>query len=69
MPVSRRSFVATLGAGATGLIGAPLLTWRGHEALLAQQQQQPQLCLQQAPLPRNSSGKRPTRLHQYLPFL
>lgn len=43
MPVSRRSFVATLGAGATGLIGAPLLTWRGHEALLAQQQQQPQL--------------------------
>ncbi|HEY4303434.1 MAG TPA: aminotransferase class I/II-fold pyridoxal phosphate-dependent enzyme [Gemmatimonadaceae bacterium] len=42
MPVSRRSFVATLGAGATGLIGAPLLSWRGHEALLAQQQQ-PQL--------------------------
>src|SRR5690348_9571783 len=39
MPVSRRSFVATLGAGASGLIGAPFLTWRGHEALLAQQQQ------------------------------
>jgi len=39
MPVSRRSFVATLGAGATGLIGAPLLSWRGHEALFAQQQQ------------------------------
>lgn len=39
MPVSRRSFVATLGAGATGLIGAPILSWRGHEALLAQQQQ------------------------------
>lgn len=37
MPVSRRSFVATLGAGATGLIGAPLLSWRGHEALFAQQ--------------------------------
>jgi histidinol-phosphate aminotransferase len=42
MPVSRRSFVATLGAGATGLLGAPLLSWRGNEALIAQQQQ-PQL--------------------------
>lgn len=41
MSVSRRSFVATLGAGATGLIGAPVFSWRGHEALLAQQQQQP----------------------------
>jgi histidinol-phosphate aminotransferase len=36
MPVSRRSFVATLGAGATGLFAAPLITWRGHEELLAQ---------------------------------
>ena len=41
MPVSRRSFVATLGAtvgaGATGILAAPLITWRGHEELLAQQ--------------------------------
>ncbi|HMA23239.1 MAG TPA: aminotransferase class I/II-fold pyridoxal phosphate-dependent enzyme [Gemmatimonadaceae bacterium] len=41
MPVSRRSFVATvgatLGAGATGLLSAPLVSWRGHEGLLAQQ--------------------------------
>jgi histidinol-phosphate aminotransferase len=41
MPVSRRSFVATvgatLGAGATGLLSAPLISWRGHEELLAQQ--------------------------------
>jgi len=37
MPVSRRSFVATLGAGAAGLATAPLITWRGHEALFAQQ--------------------------------
>src|SRR5438477_735893 len=41
MPVSRRSFVATvgatLGAGATGLLSAPLVSWRGHEELLAQQ--------------------------------
>src|SRR3954469_2354194 len=42
MPVSRRSFVATLGAGATGILSAPILSWRGHEALFAQQQQ-PQL--------------------------
>lgn len=35
MPVSRRSFVATLGAGATGLIASPLISWRGHEDLLA----------------------------------
>ncbi len=43
MPVSRRSFVATLGAGATGILAAPLmpsfLTWRGHEELLAFQGQ------------------------------
>jgi histidinol-phosphate aminotransferase len=41
MAVSRRSFVATLGAtvgaGATGLLGAPMISWRGHEDLLAQQ--------------------------------
>jgi histidinol-phosphate aminotransferase len=41
MPVSRRSFVATvgatLGAGASGLLSAPLVSWRGHEELLAQQ--------------------------------
>jgi histidinol-phosphate aminotransferase len=41
MPVSRRSFVATLGttvgAGAVGLLGAPLVSWRGHEDLLGQQ--------------------------------
>jgi len=41
MPVSRRSFVATvgatLGAGATGILSAPLVSWRGHEELLAQQ--------------------------------
>jgi histidinol-phosphate/aromatic aminotransferase/cobyric acid decarboxylase-like protein len=41
MPVSRRSFVATvgttLGAGATGLLGAPLVSWRGREDLFAQQ--------------------------------
>src|SRR5690348_1390803 len=47
MPVSRRSFVATvgatLGAGATGILSAPLVSWRGHEELLAQQgAQQPQ---------------------------
>lgn len=41
MPVSRRSFVATIGAsvgaGAAGLLSAPLISWRGHEELLAQQ--------------------------------
>jgi histidinol-phosphate aminotransferase len=36
MPVSRRSFVATLGSGTAGLIAAPFLNWRGHEALFAQ---------------------------------
>lgn len=36
MSVSRRSFVATIGAGATGLFAAPLIHWRGHEDLLAQ---------------------------------
>lgn len=42
MSVSRRSFVATLGAGATGLIGAPLISWRGYEALVAQQTGSPE---------------------------
>jgi histidinol-phosphate aminotransferase len=41
MPVSRRSFVATvgatLGAGATGILSAPLVSWRGREDLFAQQ--------------------------------
>ena len=41
MAVSRRSFVATLGAsvgaGAAGILTAPLVSWRGHEALMAQQ--------------------------------
>lgn len=35
MAVSRRSFVATLGAGASGIIASPLISWRGHEALFA----------------------------------
>src|SRR5438067_12619153 len=39
MAVSRRSFVAALGAGATGLAASPLLSWRGHESLFAQQTQ------------------------------
>jgi len=38
MSVSRRSFVASLGAGTAGLITAPLIRWQGHEALLAQGQ-------------------------------
>lgn len=35
MPVSRRSFLATVGAGSAGLVAAPLINWRGHEALYA----------------------------------
>jgi histidinol-phosphate aminotransferase len=35
MAVSRRSFVATLGGGAAGLLAMPVVGWRGHEALLA----------------------------------
>lgn len=35
MSVSRRSFVASLGASATGLIASPMITWRGREALYA----------------------------------
>jgi histidinol-phosphate aminotransferase len=42
MPVSRRSFVATLGAGSAGILSAPLISWRGHEALHAFQQAQGQ---------------------------
>ncbi len=42
MPVSRRSFVATLGAGAAGALASPLFTWRGHEALYAQQAASPE---------------------------
>jgi histidinol-phosphate aminotransferase len=38
MPVSRRSFLTTLGAGGAGLLAAPILDWRGHEALFAQGQ-------------------------------
>ncbi|HEY4132862.1 MAG TPA: aminotransferase class I/II-fold pyridoxal phosphate-dependent enzyme [Gemmatimonadaceae bacterium] len=38
MPVSRRSFVATVGGGTVGLLTLPLINWRGHEQLLAQQQ-------------------------------
>jgi histidinol-phosphate aminotransferase len=37
MAISRRSFVASLGAGATGIITLPLVQWRGYEALYAQQ--------------------------------
>lgn len=36
MPLSRRSFFATLGAGGAGVLAAPLINWRGHEALRAQ---------------------------------
>jgi histidinol-phosphate aminotransferase len=36
MPISRRSFVVTLGAGGAAVLTAPLLSRRGHEALLAQ---------------------------------
>ncbi len=38
MSVSRRSFVASLGAGTAGLLTAPLIRWQGHEELLAQGQ-------------------------------
>ena len=36
MAVSRRSFLVTLGAGGAGLLATPHISWRGHEALLAQ---------------------------------
>src|SRR5205085_104046 len=28
-------FIATVGGGAAGLVAAPIINWRGHEALLA----------------------------------
>jgi len=31
MAISRRSFVATLGAGGVGLLASPTITWRGRE--------------------------------------
>jgi histidinol-phosphate aminotransferase len=39
MPVSRRSFITTIGAGGAGLLAAPIINWRGHEALYAFQGQ------------------------------
>jgi len=36
MPLSRRSFLTSLGAGSAGLVAAPLIGWRGHETVLAQ---------------------------------
>lgn len=38
MSVSRRSFVASIGAGTAGLLTTPLIRWQGHEALFAQGQ-------------------------------
>lgn len=37
MPVSRRSFLSTVGAGSAGLLASPLINWRGHESLFSQQ--------------------------------
>lgn len=36
MPVSRRSFVVTLGAAGAGILSPTFISWRGHEPLLAQ---------------------------------
>jgi histidinol-phosphate aminotransferase len=36
MPVSRRLFLATLGAGGAGAFARPFISWRGHETLVAQ---------------------------------
>jgi histidinol-phosphate aminotransferase len=36
MPVSRRSFVVTLGAAGAGILSPRFISWRGHEPLLAQ---------------------------------
>lgn len=36
MPITRRSFVATLGGAGAGVLAGPLVTWRGHEAVQAQ---------------------------------
>jgi histidinol-phosphate aminotransferase len=38
MPVSRRSFISTVGGGTAGLLVAPVINWRGHESLFGQQQ-------------------------------
>jgi len=38
---TRRSFISTVGAGAAGMVASPIINWRGHEALFAQQAQQP----------------------------
>jgi histidinol-phosphate aminotransferase len=38
MPVSRRSFITTVGGGTAGLLATPMINWRGYEALLGQQQ-------------------------------
>src|SRR5205809_421950 len=32
---SRRSFIATLGAGSAGVLGLPLVSWRGRESVYA----------------------------------
>jgi histidinol-phosphate aminotransferase len=37
MTVTRRSFVATLGASGVGVLAAPLISWRGREAVYAYQ--------------------------------
>jgi histidinol-phosphate aminotransferase len=37
MPLSRRSFVSSLGAGGVGVLAGPLITWRGREHLHALQ--------------------------------
>jgi histidinol-phosphate aminotransferase len=39
MAISRRSFVATLGASGAGVLGLPLISWRGHESVYAFQGQ------------------------------
>ena len=35
MALSRRSFIASVGAGSAGVLGLPLINWRGHESLHA----------------------------------
>jgi histidinol-phosphate/aromatic aminotransferase/cobyric acid decarboxylase-like protein len=35
MTVSRRSFIATVGAGSVGVLAMPLISWRGRENLEA----------------------------------
>lgn len=41
MPLSRRTFLATVGAGGAGIAVLPMISARGHEALLAQQGESP----------------------------